>query len=263
MDRKEQIDSIRVLKLAKKAIKQFPETWSMPKKVAVDIIKSSGQWNLSSDSDEFFTGYSWSLKSEMYDYFNRLRAEIRTHRMGARFYEPYEPMKKHVVETTRHANNLLRENWSRCIGLNAYCLENGFHGGDNESFVDHEKTSDYTGKNDVYLKLTWNKTVFERGIAMVMAGSGKRFVMSAKRFDFDSIPETATAFKIKSVTWKKSVPTIEIGWLLVHNFDKSPLLDDKLNTLKVHAYGTNLQSAVQLLNRRTKAFVLDTLLDNL
>ena len=246
----------------KKAIIDMAKTWEMPNDLVCKILRGRNRWDVSVDVDNFFDEHCFGVESAVVKYMQDMVNQVRDYRQSANAKtskNTFNPMQKHADLTFAHAQRVLSDNYMRCLGLGVV------EANAKDTYIEHEKTSDYTGTNHVGLKLTWYRTVFLEGLAMLMSGSGKRFVMHAKKADiiFDALPETATAFKVKTVTWKKSVPDVQIGWLVVHNHDSTDLLSDKGETQKVHAYSKNLQSAIELLNRRTKAFVLDTLLDNL
>jgi hypothetical protein len=228
--------------------------------VVVSILNGRNKWDTSNEVETFFGEKTFGVQNSVVQHMQDMVEQVRDYRRMATAQTSsnnYNPIKKHEHLSSLEAGRVLLNQYKRCLGLRV------LEGNAKEPYVEHEKTSDYSGHNYVGLKLTWHHTVFSKGLAMLMSGSGKRFVMHAKRVDFDALPETATAFKVKTVTWKKSVPDIQIGWLVVHNHDGTELLSEEGETKKVHAYATNLSSAIQLLNRRTKAFVLDTLLDNL
>jgi hypothetical protein len=244
----------------KKAINDIAKSWEMPTIVVVSILNGRNKWDTSNEVETFFGEKTFGVQNSVVQHMQDMVEQVRDYRLMATAQTSsnnYNPIKKHEHLSSLEAGHVLLNQYKRCLGLRV------LEGNAKEPYVEHEKTSDYSGHNYVGLKLTWHHTVFSKGLAMLMSGSGKRFVMHAKRVDFDALPETATAFKVKTVTWKKSVPDIQIGWLVVHNHDGTELLSEEGETKKVHAYATNLQSAIQLLNRRTKAFVLDTLLDNL
>lgn len=244
----------------KKAITDIAKTWGISDKMMAGILNARNKWDVSSDVDAFFSEESYGVQGSVVEYMQNMVEQVRNHRVLANSVTSgtnYKPLSRHESKTYLDASRVLSNQYKRCLGLRMKDADV------KEPYVEHEKTSDYSGINHVGLKLTWHHTVFSQGLAMLMSGSGKRFVMHAKRVEFDALPETATAFKVKTVTWKKSVPDIQIGWLVVHNHDGTELLSEEGETKKVHAYATNLSSAIQLLNRRTKAFVLDTLLDNL
>jgi hypothetical protein len=244
----------------KKAINDVAKTWEMPTMVVVSILNGRNKWDISTDVENFFEEDTFGAKNSVVQYMQDMVEQVRDYRLMASSYTAsnnYNPIRKHEDQTYLQAHRVLSNQYKRCLGLRVA------DSNAKEPYVEHEKTSDYSGHNYVGLKLSWHHTVFSQGLAMLMSGSGKRFVMHAKRVEFDALPETATAFKVKTVTWKKSVPDIQIGWLVVHNHDGTELISEPGEIKKVHAYATNLSSAIQLLNRRTKAFVLDTLLDNL
>jgi len=247
------------IKAASASIDAMCNAWDMPKDILKDI-KMKSYHSLPTRSRDWFDELdNHGIERELYDYIDGMMRQIRMVRndMGSR--NEYNPIIRHKAATKVRARGILTDTFKRTRGFDVKIEECN-----REPTVDHEKASEYSVTNRLYLKIGWNKLVHDRGHALVAAGDGARFVMQSTPVkSIDGLPETASVFKVKTVRFVKQVPKIEMGWLIVHNQDNTPLIDIDDKVVKVHAYNKNLSAAISLLNRRTKAFVLGELIDQL
>lgn len=247
------------IKAASASIDAMCNAWDMPKYILKDI-KTKSYHSLPRISRDWFDGFdNYGITRDIYDYVDGMMRQIRMVRndMGSR--NEYNPIIRHEGATVVRARSILTHTFKRTRGIDVKIEKCNL-----EATIEHEKASEYSVTNTLYLKIGWNKLVHDRGHALVAAGDGRRFVMqSTPVTSIDGLPETASVFKVKTVRFVKQVPKIEMGWLIVHNQDNTPLIDIDDKVVKVHAYNKNLSAAISLLNRRTKAFVLGELIDQL
>ena len=246
-------------KSASASIDAMCNAWNMPKRILKDV-KEKSYHSLPARSRDWFDEFdNFGVSSDIYQYIDGMMRQIRMIRHGLESRSEYNPIIRHKAATAVRARRILGDTFKRTRGLDVKIEECN-----REPTVDHEKASEYNVTNRLYLKIGWNKLVHDRGHALVAAGDGRRFVMQSTPVNsIDGLPETASVFKVKTVRFVKQVPKIEMGWLIVHNQDNTPLIDEQDKVVKVHAYNKNLSAAITLLNRRTKAFVLGELIDQL
>jgi hypothetical protein len=109
-----------------------------------------------------------------------------------------------------------------------------------------------TSKYVVGVPVTWNKKVFDNGIAEVKAGDGMRFVMDAKERKLERLNDIGIrAFSSAVLKVKNKQAEIENAWVMSYETSDDPVL----------AVQTEFNKCESLMRRRIKDTVTKELLD--
>ena len=144
------------------------------------------------------------------------------------------------------------------------------------------------------INILWNRSVFDKGLAMISTSKGKQFVTHANEVVIENIPNIedynlpdCTVFKVTAIRLNKNTDhQTTNGWLLIHNYDKNDITMDnypqeryrsrvekheKIKDIytggkvtdahKIHAFHSDLKSAGRLLARRVKSEIINNLME--
>ena len=119
-----------------------------------------------------------------------------------------------------------------------------------ETSVRKKKT--WIDRNLVSLPVTWITKVHDKGISLVRAGDGMRFILDAEernidRFSIDNIK----VFSVLAMKVKRGVPETENSWVMSYGTSEEPILSVQ----------TNFSRCESLLRRRIKDTVMKELMN--
>ena len=163
--------------------------------------------------------------------------------------EEYNPMFNHKVNSRLWANHTM----SGQFKTTAYMLSVG---------------PDLALENDRRVRfnipMSWHRSVYERGLAVIKSGKGKHLVISARPTPMPWVEEQGmVAFKCKTIFFQHKRGNEVDGWLVLFsdgtNSAKTPVVGDDGKLRLPHAFHTDLRRSVSLLNSRTFRSLSDML----
>ena len=182
-------------------------------------------------------------------------------RYGRRKVEAYRPLERHEKDSRRTADMTLSTTFPRSRFDLWIKGDKPEHGREIGVTTDG---SDYWVRNHVTVSQAWAKTVYERGIPIINASNGLRFIMSAKQEDVRGVTEATTVYRVKAFGIKNKRAFQEDGWLMVHGSSTrmQPVWDftegdKKYAQNNVHAFHVDLSKCRTLFDRRVKQHVID------
>ena len=174
---------------------------------------------------------------------------IRKMRRNMRSAEEYAPIAKHKQETKMYGSHAL----DRSFPTSQTSLS--IHG--SGSFDVENPHMVYGRKLHVYVPASWHHSVGSRGLGMVKAGSGYRFIINAKEQTVPWVAEEGLrAYRVHALRVHSRKPSAEDAWVVVtadtNATWENALVDTSERTIKIpHGYNTSLRKAVALVRNRT------------
>ena len=252
----------KFLSFAAEQIEQARKEWGAPHSYIQQLDRGS-RYRMIGNADAFDDGLKKihrDAADAFWEYTSSLFQAIRKIRLERREVEPYRPMARHEKDSRRAASATLDSAFPRSR-FNLWIR------GEDENHDDINVTtdgSDYWTRNDVTVSQAWSKTVYERGIPIINASNGLRFIMSAKQEDVRGVTEATTVYRVKAFGIKNKRAFREDGWLMVHgnSTQMQPVWDfteseKKYAQNNVHAFHVDLSKCRALFDRRVKQHVID------
>ena len=115
----------------------------------------------------------------------------------------------------------------------------------------------YGRKLHVYVAASWYHSVGNRGLGMIKAGSGYRFIISAKEETPPWVAEEGLrAYRVHALRVQSRKPSAEDAWVVVtadtNATWENALVDTSERKIKIpHGYNVSLRKAVALVRNRT------------
>ena len=161
--------------------------------------------------------------------------------------EEYNPMFNHKVSSRMFANNAMTDHF-RSV---AYRLSI-----DPDLNLENSGEEEYARRVTFNIPITWHRSVYRRGLAVIKSGKGKHFVVSVTPVAVPWIEEQGmVAFKCKTIFFKRRHGEAVDGWLTLFqdgsNSGDNPVVDDDGKLKLPHAFHDDLRRSVSLLNSRT------------
>jgi hypothetical protein len=120
------------------------------------------------------------------------------------------------------------------------------------SGVSANKQRSYTSDIDVHLPVTWSKKIYDKGIALVKAGDGMRFIMNSQERKLSRVNDDGIrAWSVVSMKVKGKQPYMENGWVMRYKTSDGAIL----------AYQKDFSRCESLLRRRIKDTVMRELIN--
>lgn len=174
---------------------------------------------------------------------------IRKIRSNMRSVAEYAPLAKHKQETRMYGSHAL----DRSFPTSQTSLS--IHG--SGSFDIENPHATYGRKLHVYVPASWHYSVGSRGLGMVKAGSGYRFIINASDAPVPWVAEEGLrAYRVHALRVQSGKPSAEDAWVVVtadtNATWENALVDTSERTIKIpHGYNVSLRKAVALVRNRT------------
>ena len=261
-------DQHKFLSFAADRIEQARKEWGAPHSYIAQV-KAGSKWRMSDDAKDFddnLRSIHRDASDALWEYLNNLHHAMVQIRLQRREADPYRPLARHEKDSRRAADAVLNaafprsrfDLWIKGDKSAPRATQNGRKVGVTTD------GSAYWVRNHVTVSQAWSKTVYERGIPIINASNGLRFIMSAKQEDVRGVTEATTVYRVKAFGIKNKRAFQEDGWLMVHgNSTKTQPVWDWIETEKkyaqnnVHAFHVDLSKCRALFDRRVKQHVID------
>lgn len=174
---------------------------------------------------------------------------IRKMRRNMRSVEAYAPIAKHKQETKMYGSHALDRSFPKSQ------TSLSIHG--SGSFEVENPHMVYGRKLHVYVPASWHYSVGSRGLGMVKAGSGYRFIINASDAPVPWVAEEGLrAYRVHALRVERGKPSAEDAWVVVtadtNATWENALVDTAERTIKIpHGYNVSLRKAVALVRNRT------------
>ena len=168
--------------------------------------------------------------------------------------EEYNPMFNHKVNSRLWANQTM----SRQFKTVAYRLNI-----DPDLTLENASDGPYS-RVTFNIPMSWHRSVYERGLAVIKSGKGKHLVINARPTPMPWVEEQGmVAFKCKTIFFQHKRGNEVDGWLVLFsdgsNSAKNPVVGDDGKLRLPHAFHADLRRSVSLLNSRTFRSLSDML----
>ena len=167
----------------------------------------------------------------------------------------YNPMFNHKVCSSQWANHTVCEQFKSIkYRLNI----------DPDLALENRGESEYARRVEFNIPMSWHRSVYERGLAVIKSGKGKHLVISARPTPMPWVEEQGMiVFKCKTIFFKHRHGEEIDGWLVLFshgtNSAKTPVVGDDGKLRLPHAFHADLRRSVSLLNSRTFRSLSDML----
>ena len=256
-------DQHKFLSFAAEQIEKARKEWGAPHSY-IRQLKGGSRYRMSGDADAFndsLIDIHRDASDAFFEYVHNLQRSIQQIRLGRREVEAYRPLARHEKDSRKAAGTVLDLAFPR--SRFDLWIKGERHAEDKEVGVSTDG-SDYWVRNHVTVSQAWAKTVYERGIPIINASNGLRFIMSAKQEDVRGVTEATTVYRVKAFGIKNKRAFQEDGWLMVHGSSTrmQPVWDftegdKKYAQNNVHAFHVDLSKCRTLFDRRVKQHVID------
>lgn len=120
----------------------------------------------------------------------------------------------------------------------------------------YEGRSRYSMKNYIYVGATWGRTIGDRGMALINAPDGLRFVLKCSPRNVMYVDDDGmNAWQVTVIGFKHGKGFTQEGWVVTHKSTEHdhlhPLVNDSRKSEIPHSFGFTLQKAHSLLKSRT------------
>lgn len=266
--RKEIVDYNRYLQ-AKEEVRFVCDRWGAPKGFYDAFKKSGSIYSLTGEHEAFVDDLNRTsifMRDAIKDYLDELQTFIRSYKNETRAVGDYSPVKDASDMSQRDAHSLFHEVYPR-TSVSVYdrkldgTLSSHFDVSDC-GYIATETHDNYYRKNKVYIKPSWGKGIYQKGIAVANSTKGARVVVSAlpvKRSYLDE--KNITAWKVVHVGSLKKVLNVATGYLAVYDYTGHGNIcyrnDGKFVSEKPHVIHSTLADCVSVLDRRIEKAVFD------
>ena len=169
--------------------------------------------------------------------------------------EEYNPMFSHKVNSRIWVNQTMSRQFKSVANtINI----------DPDLALENQGEADYARRVEFNVPMSWHRSVYERGLAVIKSGKGKHLVISAKPTPMPWVEEQGMiVFKCKTIFFRRKHGEEIDGWLVLFshgtNSDENPVVGDDGKLRLPHAFHTDLRRSVSLLNSRTFRSLSDML----
>tara|TARA_E500000318_G_scaffold110968_2_gene127882 strand:+ start:1200 stop:2027 length:828 start_codon:yes stop_codon:yes gene_type:complete len=254
------VEQYKMLNRSRALLKAQQESWSdFLSKPAIGHISENGRFSFRSTPEVFAEIEAFQKLSETNTHSRNLWMAtggleeigdaIRKMRSNMRSVAEYAPLAKHKQETRMYGSHALDRSFPTSQ-TNLSIRGSG-------SFDIENPHATYGRKLHVYVPASWHYSVGSRGLGMIKAGSGYRFIMNGFEADVPWVAEEGLkAYRVHALRVHSGNASAEDGWVVVtadtNATWENALVDTSERTIRIpHGYNTSLRKAVALVRNRT------------
>lgn len=168
-------------------------------------------------------------------------SEIRDIRRSMRPVKRESALDREAEESTRYASSQVHD----AFPSGSFTVQIG-----KASFEPNQST--YSGDGDIFVPISWNRKVYQRGISVVKAGDGNRFIVDCKARHLTRLAkDNIQAFDVLAI--KRYGGNSKMIEATVMKYDAGGV--------SVYSIADKFSRAESLIRRRIKDTAIDTLLD--